>query len=161
MNGLFPHRSLASTPLYEMRADLAPPLIVGAGPEGVRAIYHVTGGSFEGTRLRGRVLPSGADWARIRSDTSIVIDVRAALETHDGAVISLAYYGRLVIPSELQSRVLDLSTGEAVDPAAYYFRVAPTFETADSRYVWLNGILAVGVGRVVTGGVAYSVHQID
>ena len=37
-------------------------------------------------------------------------------------------------------------SGEIVDPASYYFRVTPTFETADTDLAWLNGIIAAGTG---------------
>jgi hypothetical protein len=44
---------------------------------------------------------------------------------------------------------------------AYYFRTALTFETEDPRYAWLNGIVAVGVGRRTAGGVRYAVFAVD
>lgn len=33
-----------------------------------------------------------------------------------------------------------------MDPATYYFRTAPVFETAAGKYGWINQILAVGIG---------------
>ena len=154
--------TLSGTLLYEAHFDLAPPIGIGATPEGFRAIYPVTGGAFKGDRLNGRFLPSaGADWARIRSDGSIAIDVRTCAETDDGALIYITYLGRLVIPPELQSQVLDMSAETRPDPSSYYFRVTPLFETASEKYAWLNGICAVGIGRVIKGGVAYSVYAID
>lgn len=147
--------------LYEAHFDLAAPIGVGATPEGFRAIYPVSGGRFEGDRMRGRFLPSGADWARIRSDGSIAIDVRTCAETDDGALIYITYLGRLVIPPALLGQVLDLEADERPDPSSYYFRVTPLFETASETYAWLNGLCAVGIGRIVKGGVAYSVYAID
>ncbi len=36
-----------------------------------------------------------------------------------------------------------IAQGEEVDPALYYFRTAPVFETAAPRYDWLNRTVAV------------------
>ena len=40
---------------------------------------------------------------------------------------------------------------------AYYFRIQPTFETADARYGWLNALVAVGYGKRTAAGVRYRV----
>jgi hypothetical protein len=37
-----------------------------------------------------------------------------------------------------------LGRGESVDPAAYYFRTTPRFETGAPSYAWLNDVVAVG-----------------
>jgi hypothetical protein len=63
--------------LMRYRADLKPPVEVGAVPSGNRRIFDVTGGSFEGPRLRGKILPSGADWLLLGSDGVGRLDVRA------------------------------------------------------------------------------------
>jgi hypothetical protein len=154
--------SISGTLLYEVHFELAPPVGVGPTPEGFRAIYAVTGGTLKGERINGKVLPAGgADWARIRPDGSIAIDVRCCAETDDGALIYITYYGRLNIPPEKQAAVLDMTASTRPDPSEYYFRIAPLFETASEKYAWLNGILAVGIGRVVQGGVVYSVYAVD
>lgn len=154
--------TLSGTLLYEAQFDLAPPIGVGATPEGFRAIYCVTGGSFQGERLNGKFLSqAGADWARVRPDGSISIDVRTCAQTDDGALIYITYLGRLAIPAVLREQVLNLEASERPDPSQYYFRVTPLFETASEKYAWLNNICAVGVGRVVQGGVAYSVYSVD
>jgi Protein of unknown function (DUF3237) len=152
---------LQSTFLFAARIGLSAPLAVGATPEGQRVIYHVTGGELSGPRIKGRYLPSGGEWARIRPDGSLAIDVRCCVETDDDALIYVTYQGRLVVPPELQGQVFDMAAPDRPAPSTYYFRVAPLFETASENYAWLNGIQAVGVGEVVQGGVAYRVYQID
>jgi len=62
------------------------------------------------------------------------VDVRATLQTDDGAIIFVQYNGRL-----------DASQGLQFPMTAY---VAPLFETGDERYAWLNRIQAVGKGIV-------------
>ena len=73
--------------LCEYYATLKPPVVVGNGPYGMRMIYDVTGGEVTGPRLRGRVLPSGADWILVGTDGVGRLDVRATIETHDGATL--------------------------------------------------------------------------
>jgi len=53
---------MRSRPLMSVHLDTAATQNLGAGPHGTRVIFPITGGSFEGDRLRGKVLPGGADW---------------------------------------------------------------------------------------------------
>jgi Protein of unknown function (DUF3237) len=46
-------------PLMVLRLSTAPTQDIGAGPHGTRVTFPITGGSFEGDRLRGKVLPGG------------------------------------------------------------------------------------------------------
>ena len=157
----WPDDALRSTLLYEAFAALAAPLDVGATPEGRRMLYTVTDGWFRGPRMAGRFVPSGGDWGRFRPDGSFALDVRALYETDDGALIYVTYQGRLVVPPDLQAAVFDMAAPTRPAPDTYYFRVAPMFETAHPAYAWLNGIVAVGVGQIVEGGVAYRTYAID
>ena len=49
-------------PLFSAEITLAPPRELGVSPLGRRRIIEITGGTFAGARLAGRVLPGGADW---------------------------------------------------------------------------------------------------
>jgi hypothetical protein len=106
--------------LFKADIELAPALELGAGPLGRRRIITITGGRFFGERLSGRVHPGGADWQVIRADGVADLDARYTL-------------GRL-------------AAGENVDPAQYYMRTTPLFETGDPRYAWLNRIVCVATG---------------
>ncbi len=136
---------LRSELLFTMSADLEEPQDVGATPRGNRRIYYVTGGEFEGPRLRGEVLPGGGDWLRLRPDGAGELDVRATLRTDDGELIYSAYRGIL---------------RGAPDSPDFYFRTAPMYETASEKYGWLNRVVAVGVGALTPTGVSYSVYEI-
>ncbi|MFJ9038098.1 DUF3237 domain-containing protein [Streptomyces sp. NPDC102406] len=146
--------------LFDMVDDLAPRLDMGAGPLGRRVFFGATGGRFEGPRLRGEVLPSGGDWALFRSDGSMALDVRLTLRTHDGELLHMTYNGRLITPPGARADVADLARRHLVDPARYYFRTNPLFETGSTRYAWLNDIVCVATGYLVEGGVAYRVSQL-
>jgi hypothetical protein len=39
-----------------------------------------------------------------------------------------------------------------------YWMIQPSFETGDSRYAWLNQVLAAGEGRFSPEGVEYRVY---
>ena len=146
--------------LCTLEAELGPNRVVGSTPFGMRVISDITGGRVTGPRMSGRILASGADWLVIGSDGSGRIDVRAAIELDDGAIAYATYNGRLNIPPELAAVGFSRETAETVDPSKYYFRTAPTFETASAKYAWLNRIQAISVGRITRTGVAYSVYEV-
>jgi hypothetical protein len=152
-----PPLPLHSAFLFTMTGTVGSPVEIGVMPQGERSIVPIEGGEFEGPRLRGRVLANGADWLKIRPDHVLAIDCRAALETDDGALIYMRYGGFRHGPPEIMAA---LARGESVDPAEYYFRISPTFETGSARYSWLNQIVAVGIGRRVPEGPIYDVYEI-
>ena len=70
------------------------------------------------------------------------VDVRLTLKTDDGAYIYVEYGGRA-----------DMANGLIV--------TAPTFQTGDERYAWLNKIQAVGAGSLGEDGVlTYSLYEV-
>jgi hypothetical protein len=148
---------LKSEFLASMTAGLDVPQVVGPTPDGVRMIYYVTGGTIEGPKIKGKVLPGGGDWLRLRADGISVLDVRATIETDDGALIYAHYPGYITASVELFARI---QAGEEIDPSQYYFRTAPRFETAASRYAELNSLICVGVGRLGPSRVSYSIYAI-
>lgn len=149
--------------LFEARVKLhLPAMDVGAMSDGQRMIYLIKGGTFEGPHLSGRVVPDGgADWIRIRPDGSGILDVRFCLETHDNALLYLQWQGRVWTSPEDAEYAFDVEKPD--DPAGawrYYFRAAPLFETGDSRYAWLNNIVAVTKSRTGDGGPIHRVFAV-
>jgi hypothetical protein len=143
--------------LLTYRAELKPPIEVGAGPFGTRSIFDVKGGTAEGPRLRGKLLPSGGDWLLMDADGVGHLDVRGALETDDGARIYIQYHGIV----EMNEKVVSaLAGGEETDFGDTYFMTSPRFETGDPRYQWVNRIVAVAEGRVLPNAVEYNVYQL-
>jgi hypothetical protein len=130
---------------------------VGPVPSGTRHVDLLGGGTFEGPRLRGAVLPGGMDMKTLRADGSMVPNVRLVLRTDDGALIFMHYQGVRHGPPEVMARI---AAGEVVPPSEYYLRNTPYFETAAPKYDWLNRIVAVGVGRRMPDHAAYDVFQI-
>src|SRR5262245_13925012 len=66
---------------------------IGAVPLGTRVIAPIASGHFEGPRLRGRVLPGGGGWTLLRGDGVLELDLRLTLETDDGALIYMTWFG--------------------------------------------------------------------
>lgn len=154
MTGEMPLRSRL---LFTMKLSVGALLTVG-GPEGsARRIANVSGGTFDGERMRGNVLPDGTDWQTLRGDGAVMLDARVVLKAHDGALIAMTYAGIRHGSPDVMER---LTRGEHVDIGSYYFRIAPTFATSDPRYEWLNRIVAVGTGERLPGGPRYDVHEI-
>ena len=146
--------------LYEAHVDLATPRDVGRTPEAHRFIVDIVGGWIKGPKIKGTILHNGADWIRMRSDGSLVLDIRACAETDDGALIYIAYGGKIRVPADLLAQAFDFANAHKIDPSKYYFRTQPLFETASPKYAWLNGIVCVGVGSIGRGGVQFSVYEV-
>lgn len=146
--------------LFDIVIDLDPRSDFGEGPVGRRVLFGSAGGTFEGPKLRGNVLRGGGDWALFRSDGVMALDVRLALRTHDDALVYMTYGGRLDMPPELRADAADPARRSRLDPARYYFRTNPLFETGARNYAWLNRIVCIGEGYLVEGGVAYRVSQV-
>jgi hypothetical protein len=151
-----PLKSLRTKPLFVLREQVPPLLVVGQTPNAFRRIGVIQGGSFEGDRLSGELV-SGNDWQSVRTDSCIRLDVRLVLRTSDGALIVMTYQClRAGSPSVIEK----LDRGEAIDPASYYFRMTPLFETSTPKYDWINRIVAVGIGHRLADGPIYSIFEV-
>ena len=127
-----------------LRLSTAPTQNIGAGPHGARLTFPITGGSFEGDRLRGKVLSGGDDWVLKRADGVLELDLRITLEADDGALIHMTFEG-----------IRDDGA-----PGAPYFRTLPRFETADAKYSFLNRLLAVGMGEIGPNGPVHLIEEL-
>jgi hypothetical protein len=144
--------------LFEISLTVPEIVDVGRTPLGARKIATVTGGRFEGDRIKGEVMPSpGGDWLLLRADNVLTLDVRLTLKTDDNALIYMHYKGLRHGPDEVMAR---LAKGEAVDPDSYYFRMAPVFETGSEKYAWINRMLCVATGHRLSTGPVYQVYEV-
>ena len=135
--------------LASLKASLSEQLI-GLVPDGLRMNWYVTDGSFAGPDVSGVVLPGSGDWMRVREDGVALVNVRASLQTSDGARIYATYSGILDLGSDGYARAV---RGEfAPFPPII---VSPVFQTSDARYSWLNRLQCTGVGRVDTAARSY------
>src|SRR5216683_1233913 len=130
-----------SRPLMLLRLDTSATSEIGSTPRVALSIFPVTGGSFEGELLRGKVLAGGGDWVTACADGTRELDLRVTLETDDHALIHMTFTG-------------------VRDDANHYFRTLPRFETAASKYAFLNRLLAVGVGEGHRDGPVHTIEEI-
>ena len=148
---------LAAQPIFTIHAELDDILRFGGTPYGERRVIHIIGGTVSGARLKGRILPGGADWQIIRIDGAADIKARYTIEAGDGALVLVNSEGLRHGPPDVIER---LSRGEAVDPALYYFRTVMRFETAAQSLAWLNKILAIARGERLARAVKLDVFEV-
>src|SRR6476660_8238525 len=118
--------------LMTLQVKVGTPQVLGAVPHGTRRTAPLSGGSFEGPRLRGSGRAGGsADWLVLRADGVLEMDLRVTLQTDDGALISMRSFGLRHGPPEV---IAAIGRGETVDPSTYYFRTTPRFATAHPAY---------------------------
>ena len=136
----------------------APPWELGeTSALGRRRIIPITGGRFSGPLVNGEILYNGADWQVVTAEGVAIIDTRYLLRLDDGALAYLQTRGFRHGPPDV---ITALARGEAVDPARYYFRVTLHFETASSRYGWLNHTLGVGSAIRRADAVIYDAYAL-
>jgi len=135
---------LSKDPVIHIEAELEAPQLFGKTPYGERRVINIVGGSVSGPRLRGRILPGGADWQIIRADGAADIFAKYTLELEGGGFVLVTSAGVRHGPPDV---IAKLARGEAVDRSQYYFRTCVRFETADPEAEWLNRVLMIAVGE--------------
>jgi len=130
--------------VLEAHVKLGTPIEIGQVARGRRHIIPITGGTFEGSGIKGKVLNSGADWQVIRADGFAELDTRYVLETDKGQIIYVQNAGMRHAAPEVMRKLL---AGEIVDPKLVYFRTVPSFETSAPDFQWLTRSIFVGTGE--------------
>ncbi len=114
-------------------------------PRGGRLVGEAGTCRWEGPRVQASQLgQSASDWVRINHDRSVQVDARILLRTDDGASIAMTYQGKADKPP--------------AEGGVIY--TAPTFETDDPRYAWLNGIQAVAKGTRTGALLVYELYAL-
>ncbi|QEH34989.1 hypothetical protein OJF2_35340 [Aquisphaera giovannonii] len=111
--------------VYTAHVGIAKPVDFGDTPDGHRRVIPITGGTFEGPKIRGLVLPGGADWNLSRSDGATVVEASYYMKTDDGVVIRIT------------------NAGVGGPPLGLRF-TTPRFEAPKGKYDWLNRSVFVG-----------------
>jgi hypothetical protein len=128
-----------------MTARLRVPFVLAQTPTGTHQIFEVEEGTIEGERIRGKTKGSAnADWLRVGPDGTGTLDVRALIETDDGALIFIHYSGRVDASKNGRAPVY----------------AAPLFETGDDRYRWLNLVQAIGKGSFDGTTLTYDLYEV-
>jgi len=143
--------------LMNLSVNVGNVVSMGSGPIGERRVVGILGGTFEGSGLRGEVLPGGADWQIARSDGVLDLDARYALKEQAGGVVRVLSQGYRHGPAEVLEA---LGRGEDVDPAKYFFRTIMRFETGAPYLEWLNRTIAVATAKREAQRVLLSAYRL-
>jgi hypothetical protein len=130
-------------PLANATIRLAEPMLLPNTPSGTRMIIEVLDAVLEGERLTAKMKgAAAADWVTVGADGTVTLDVRATLETHDGALVFTSYRGRT-----------------AIDPGSPIY-ATPLYDTGDERYAWLNRVQAVAKGSIDGQTLTYEIYEL-
>ena len=104
--------------VYEAIVTIDATVNVGSTPHGARRYIPITGGTFAGPRIRGVILPGGADWQTDRADGVTEADALYSIRCDDGTVIIVRNQG--------------------VIAGGGYMRTALRFDAPAGTHAWLN-----------------------
>lgn len=141
----------------DLSVTVGAPIEVGVTPRGRRRMIPITGGSATGHGWNARVLPGGADYQVIVSDSRAELEAHYVLETDGGDRI---YVRNLAIRVAAPEVTAALVRGERVDPSLVYFRCIPTLETAAPALHWINDRLFAGCGQRLPEQVVMSFYEL-
>ena len=114
--------------VYEAIVDIADVQNLGQSLQGQRFIVNILGGEFSGPRMKGRVLPGGADRQLLRPDGVKELDALYEMQTDDGAVITVHNQVLVDMPN----------------PEQRYARSVVKFRAPAGPYEWLNRRVFLG-----------------
>ncbi len=144
---------------YRLEATVGEPLALGETAHGQRRIVPLTGGTFTGPLLRGKLVPGGsADWQVVLPDGTALADLRYTLETETGRLLYVQARGVRHGSADVLAR---LARGDDVEPSEYTFRSAIQIETAAAELEWLNKGVFIAVGSREPGRVIYETYLVE
>jgi hypothetical protein len=133
---------------FTVAIDLTPPVWIRPTSMGAtRAAVWAAQGTFEGPRIKGRVIPmSGGDYPLLRPNGVIDFDARYLLEADDGTPIYLQSRGYRWAEGDAMERMM---RNEPLEPHEYYMRVSPKFDVPEGPHDWLGKHIFVGVAEKI------------
>ena len=142
--------------LFDMGVELEPVQLI---PTAIGTVlnYVAKGGTVEGPRIKGEVLPGGGDGLVVGTDQVGRVGVRATLRTDDGVLIHYTAGGVIKIPADGLQR---LEAGERLPFEETYVRTTPVLETNDERYSWLSESVLVGLNELSQNHIDYRVYRV-
>ncbi len=114
-----------------IRADLGPPVEFTATCGTTRAMFPIAGGVAAGLGWQGRILPGGADFARLLPDGSYAIAARYVIEMTDGTPVMVTNKGRMFAQAD----------------GSYIGRTLATLEVPQGPYAGLAGDVLFGTAH--------------
>lgn len=114
--------------VYEAIVELEPRVSLGQSPLGERFMIGITGGVFAGPKIKGTVLPGGADRQLLRKDGALALNALYELKADDGAIITIN--NRVLISKRPDGSRYAFSTLDVIAP--------------EGPHAWLNQLVLVG-----------------
>jgi Protein of unknown function (DUF3237) len=146
------------TLVYRLDATLGEPLDLGDIVRGHRRIVPLTGGTFTGPEIGGKLVPgASADWQTVLPDGTALGDIRYTLQTDGGDLLYVQSHGVRHGSAEVLAR---LGRGEEVDPSEYTFRTTTQIEAAAPELDWLNKGVFISVAGRHAAGVIYETYLV-
>jgi hypothetical protein len=141
----------------ELKVTTDKAITLGETAHGIRRMIDITGGTFEGPKMKGIVLRGGADYQYAnKANTRTEIEAIYTIKTDDSVLIHIRNVGLSIKTPENAAK---LAKGEPMDVSKNYFRAAPKFEAPmDSKYAWLND--AIFVCRGISTNKGYVIIQV-
>ena len=118
--------------VMQLKVTIGEAYSCGETQHGQRTIIPITGGTFEGPRIKGTILSGGADYQLINKELNRTeLEAIYCIKTDDGVCI------------HIRKGIIANGKDEEGKPS-FYFKCAPQFEApADSKYAWLNNALFI------------------
>jgi hypothetical protein len=146
------------TCVYRLEATLGQPLDLGEVAGGRRRIVPLSGGTFTGPEIGGKLLAgASADWQLVAPDGTVFGDIRYTLQTDGGDLLYVRSRSVRHGSAEVLAR---LARGEDVDAGEYTFRTSTQLETAAPDLEWLNKGVFISVGARQAAGVTYETYLV-
>ena len=130
--------------------------VVGLNSRGKRRIIPISGGTVSG-HVNGKILPGGADFQIVVSETTTDLDARYMIELDNGEHI---FVQNRALRRGAANDIAKLVRGEPVAPEAIYFRCVPTFEVSSPALEWLTQSIFVGTGARFPDRVQISIFRL-
>ena len=130
--------------------------VKGLNSRGKRRIIPITGGTVTG-QVNGKILPGGADFQIVVSETTADLDARYMIELDNGEHI---FVQNRALRRGSASDIAKLVRGEPVAPEAIYFRCVPTFEVSSPSLEWLTQSIFIGTGARFPDHVLLSIYRL-
>jgi Protein of unknown function (DUF3237) len=108
---------------FEEIVTLAPAVKVGRTPRGIRQFIPITGGTFQGPRIQGKILPGGWDWQLIRADGCTDLEADYMIQAEDGTIINVRNKGTI---------------SPSADGKSFEIKTIAVFEAPLGPHQWLN-----------------------
>ncbi|KAF9701704.1 hypothetical protein EKO04_000889 [Ascochyta lentis] len=132
---------------FTLHVDLDHPQNFGKTAAGDRRFIPITGGRFEGPKIKGKILPGGGDWNAVRPDSVVHVLAKYTIQTDDGVLINVHNEGYGRASQQTMEGVFGddpAKASQAEGGEKWYTKVFSRFEVADGKYTWLNNTCFVG-----------------